>query len=154
MIVTFDRQKRNRLAPLGLQAAERERPFQEGAPVEQAGQAVGAGGAAVDVDVMVLDHQQHDEGGADGVDHDLEREHREPGLRQHARQQGAHGERQQEDAGVQRGHHDRGGARIKRLAPLAAELVGDAERVARDHQRAEHDAGSAGFRQTAAAAAR
>ena len=136
-MVEIEQQHRQRLVVLGLKRAQLQRVLQEGAAVEQAGQFVGGGGVAIDMQVVVLDHQQHDDGGAHGVEHDLQREHREPAGGKAARQPGLHGQRHQEDRGVQHRHHHRGGARIKRLAPLAPELEGNEEGVGRNHRRAE-----------------
>ena len=48
---------------------------------------------------------------------------------------------------MQARHHDRGGARIERDAPLPPKLIGDEERVDGDHHRPKRDAGIAALGQ-------
>jgi hypothetical protein len=82
--------------------------------------------------MVVLDHLQHDKGGADRVKDRLQREHGEPAGSNHLGRERPHGQWHQEDRRVQAWHHDRGGARLERFAPLSRQLECDEERIDRD----------------------
>lgn len=99
---------------------------------------IGRGGGAIDVHVMVLNHQHHDERSADRIKDRFKREDRQPGAAMSVRQEHAHRQRYQEDAGMQARHHDRGGARIARPGPLTPQLHRNEEGVDGDDQRTDN----------------
>ena len=136
-MIEIEHHQRHRPAVFALMGAQLDRAFHKGAAVEQAGQAVDGGRLAIDVDVMVLDHQQHDECGADRIDDRFQREYRQPIGGEQFRQERPQCERDHEDSRVQTRHDDGDGARIERVAALAPKLECDEERVAGDHGRAE-----------------
>jgi len=75
------------------------------------------------VDGPILRQDQHDEGGADDVEHDLDREHDDPALREtvdaaFAGREGGQCDRQQEYRAVKDWNEDRRPAADERLAPL------------------------------------
>ncbi len=88
------------------------RRLEESPAVQHTGEGVGRSGRLIDVD-PILRQDQHDEGGADGVENDLDGEYDDPALRQavaavFARRERSQRHRQEEYCAVQNWNEDRG----------------------------------------------
>ena len=126
-----------------LRYDQRARTFKEGAAVEQAGERIGGCRGALHANLVILDHDEDKERGADRINDGLERKHLEPALRQMLGKEDPHRDRHQEDRFMQQRHRDAGKARAQRTAPLPPQLKRDRECVERDDDRARR--GMRGF---------
>src|SRR5262245_24756412 len=99
---------------------------------------VGACSGAIDMHVMVLDHQHHDECGTNRVDDRFKSKYRQPCAVVPLGQNCVHRERHQKDAGMEAWHDDSGRARISRPASLSPKLDRDEKRVNRDDHGTEN----------------
>src|SRR5262245_9214871 len=95
---------------------------------------IGARGGAKDMDVMIFDHQHHDECGANRIDYCLKSKYRQPGRVVPRWQDRMHCKRHQKDSRMEAGHHDGRCSGVARPAPFTPELHGDEEGINRyDH---------------------
>ena len=90
---------------------------------------IGARSSSVDVDMMVFDHQHHDECSANRVEYRFKSKHCQPSRVMSRRQERMHCERHQKDTRMQAWHHDGRGTRITRSASLSPKFKSDEERV-------------------------
>src|SRR5215470_14382995 len=136
-MIKIEQKHRHRFGSFSLMRAELERVIHKSTTAQQPGEMISARSGAVDVHVMILDHQHHDECGANRVEDCFESEYRQPSRIMPRRQERSHGERHHENPGVQAWHHNSGGARITRSASFPPKFDRDEKRVDRHNQSAE-----------------
>ena len=81
-MVEVEHQHAHPPAALGLPRHHLAGRLEESAAVEQAGHRIGQRGLLVDADGALLGQHQHDEGGPHDIEHDFEREQRDPPARE------------------------------------------------------------------------
>lgn len=95
-MIEIENQHRDRIRSLGLDCAQLERILYKSATAQQTRKMISASSSAIDVNVMVFDHQHNDESGSHRVKYRLEREYRQPCGLMFCRQERVHSERYQE----------------------------------------------------------